>query len=143
MADEKKEEITKFDPNKLVDRVRERVRGTIADLIPEDAWTAMVKKEIDLFLKETTREAYNFNRNHERIPSGLATAVHDVLEEETKKRVKAILDSPEWGANWMVEGQVSNAVKDLVVKHAPEIVQSLLGNAVQQFVQNMRNGMGR
>lgn len=142
MADEKKEEITKFDPNKLVDRVRERVRGTIADLIPEDAWTAMVKKEIDLFLKETTRESYGYN-NNQRVPSGLATAVHDVLEEETKRRVKAYLDSPAWGANWTVEGQVSHAVKDLVVKYAPEIMQSLLGNAVQQFVQKMRNEMGR
>lgn len=118
----------------------ERVRGTIADLIPEDAWTAMVQKEVDLFLKETTREAYGYqNRNQDRVPSGLATVVLKVLEEETRKRVLALLDLPEWGANWNVEGQVSHAVKELVVAHAPEIVQSLLGNAVQQFVQNMRN----
>jgi hypothetical protein len=137
-------EIARFEPEKLVDRVRERIRGTIADLIPEDAWTAMVQKEVDLFLKETTRERrYGYSHDSEKVPSGLAQVVHAVLTEETRRHVKMLLDGPEWQAGWNVSGHVSVAVAALVKENAHSIVAALLGDAVQRFVSEISQRIQR
>lgn len=132
------DQIAKFEPEKLVDRVRERIRGTIADLIPEDAWTVMVQKEVDLFLKETTRERrYGYQGDSEKVPSGLTQVVYAVLTEETRRRVKTMLDGPEWQQNWDVQGSVSVAVAMLVKENMHAIVASILGDAVQRFVNDL------
>jgi len=41
----------KFDPSKLMDGVRDRIKATFVSLIPDDQWEVMVKKEIDAFFE--------------------------------------------------------------------------------------------
>ena len=41
--------IEKFDPSKLMDGVKDRIKSTFVSLIPDDAWEAMVEKEIYVF----------------------------------------------------------------------------------------------
>lgn len=42
-------QIEKFDPSKLVDGVKDRIKATFVSLIPDDAWNSMVEKELYVF----------------------------------------------------------------------------------------------
>jgi hypothetical protein len=45
-------EVSKFDPSKLMDGVRERIKATFVGLIPDEEWEILVKKEVDAFFSE-------------------------------------------------------------------------------------------
>ena len=42
-------QIEKFDPSKLMDGVKDRIKATFVSLIPDDAWNSMVEKELYVF----------------------------------------------------------------------------------------------
>lgn len=42
-------QVEKFDPSKLMDGVKDRIKSTFVSLIPDDAWEKMVEKEIYIF----------------------------------------------------------------------------------------------
>lgn len=42
-------QIEKFDPSKLMDGVKDRIKSTFVSLIPDEAWEAMVEREIYIF----------------------------------------------------------------------------------------------
>lgn len=48
-------QIEKFDPSKLMDGVKDRIKATFVSLIPDDAWNSMVEKEIYVFTTGTIR----------------------------------------------------------------------------------------
>ena len=43
------QQIEKFDPSKLMDGVKDRIKSTFVSLIPDDMWNSMVEKEIYIF----------------------------------------------------------------------------------------------
>lgn len=51
------EEIEKFDPSKLMQGVKDRIKATFVSLIPDEQWDQMVKKEIDAFFDPSTTYA--------------------------------------------------------------------------------------
>ena len=51
-------EIEKFDPSKLMDGVRDRIKATFVSLIPEDHWEKLVQAEIDKFFAKYDRDTY-------------------------------------------------------------------------------------
>ena len=63
--------IEKFDPSKLMDGVKDRIKSTFVSLIPDDAWEKMVEKEIYVFttgrinvVQETDWSKTDENGNH-------------------------------------------------------------------------------
>ena len=42
-------QVEKFDPSKLMDGVKDRIKATFVSLIPDDAWGNMVEKELYIF----------------------------------------------------------------------------------------------
>lgn len=52
-------QIQKFDPSKLMEGVKDRIKATFVSLIPDDAWDRMVEKEIYIFTEG------RINVNHE------------------------------------------------------------------------------
>ena len=42
-------QIEKFDPSKLMDGVKDRIKATFVSLIPDNAWSDMVEKELYIF----------------------------------------------------------------------------------------------
>ena len=42
-------QIEKFDPSKLMDGVKDRIKATFVSLIPDDAWNSMVERELYVF----------------------------------------------------------------------------------------------
>lgn len=74
-------EIEKFDPSKLMNGVKDRIKATFVSLIPDDMWNAMVEKEIYIFTtgkiiphhdcdysKKDENGNYIYNDWEERIP---------------------------------------------------------------------------
>lgn len=46
---ENNQQIEKFDPSKLMDGVKDRIKATFVSLIPDEMWSQMVEKEIYIF----------------------------------------------------------------------------------------------
>ena len=131
--------VAPYDPAKLMDAVRDRIKAEFVGLIPEDAWKQMVKAEVERFFK--TEDVYSYGYSDRKaLPSQFQRVVWDALQEDTKARVKAFLDSPEWAGEWGENGQrkAGEAVRKIVVEKSGEILSSLLANAMQQTIEAMR-----
>ena len=115
--------IEKYDPSKIMDAVRDRIRAEFVALIPEATWTEMIKREVDIFLK-----------------AGLAVIVRAELQAEVTRRMADIFKTPEWGNHWGPGAPVSEEVKKLLVSHLPDIIEVTFGNMLQQLVQRMKQG---
>ena len=44
-------QVEKFDPSRLMEGVKDRVKATFVSLIPDTEWEEMIKKEINTFLR--------------------------------------------------------------------------------------------
>lgn len=90
-------EVAKFDPTSYVDKVRDKIKQSLIDVIPDDQWNAMLKTEIEAFFKTKTYTHYGEQKEQ---PSEFRRIVANVIEEETKTRVRAMLIGPEWTSYW-------------------------------------------
>lgn len=43
------DQVEKFDPSKLMEGVKDRIKATFVSLIPDDAWNNMIEKELYIF----------------------------------------------------------------------------------------------
>ena len=135
--------VVPYDPAKLMDAVRDRIKAEFVGLIPEDTWKQMVKAEVDRFFQQQKAYNYGYGNQEKILPSQFQEVVWKALEEDTKLRVKAFLDSPEWAGEWESNGtrKAGEAVKKIVVEKSGEIVSSMLANAMQQALESMRSRM--
>lgn len=126
--------VAQYDPDKLMDSVKARIRSEFAALIPEQAWTALVKKSVDSFFEKKRRQY-----SSEESPSDFESLVAKLFYEDASRRIKAVLEGPEWASRWTgSEQMVSEAVGKLVKENVAEIVNRLLGNAIQSVVTGMQ-----
>lgn len=56
-----KQQIEKFDPSKLMEGVKDRIKATFVSLIPDDMWNQMVEKEIFIFTTGRIVEHYDID----------------------------------------------------------------------------------
>lgn len=120
-------DIEKFDPSKLMEGVKDRIKATFVSLIPDEAWEQMLEKEIYIFTtgKIVPHHEYmgtvdgkaEYNDWEERIPytdtpiyndwgnvkqpaevSPLRQMIRDQLREKFQKDLKEWLDGPEYMA---------------------------------------------
>lgn len=134
-------EVEKFDPSKLMDGVKDRIRATFVSLIPDNAWEEMVKTEINKFFSPSD----GLNSYHTRDPkhSHFTKVVFEVLNAEAEKKIKAILTDPEFSVENTYTGNSNGTVSELlrgeIIKRAPEIFAAVLENSIAQTIQRMKN----
>jgi hypothetical protein len=124
------EEIVKFDPSKLVDQVKDRIRSTFADLIPEEEWVKLVQREIDDFIKPTitTHNSYGHTTTTR---GGLGMLVQGELSAMLKNLIKTEMGKPDWNDWWNGRTMsIGPELKKLLVESAPQI----LADAFAQMV---------
>lgn len=129
------ESIEKFDPARLMDGVRDRIRATFVSLIPDDHWDMMVKKEIDDFFRQRNDGGYRNQVSY----SNFGLVVSQELEKIVKVKVAkelAVYQNSVWHGDGIV---MSDALKDLLEKNAASIFTNMLGQMMQQVITNMRN----
>lgn len=133
------EQLAKFEPLNYVDKLRDRMRQTMVDLIPDDQWNAMISSEIKLFFEDVSQTSWNTGRSMPA-PSPLRSAIRSVLEEDAKKRVQEMINGPEWTSHWDSNGKESAGQKvvDVVKQYGAEIMGKWIEGAVQQVINNLR-----
>lgn len=135
-------EVAVFDPKAYVDAIRERIKGAAIDMIPPDAWDAMIKKELSDFFEPQTDKDYRGNVIS-KSESRFEKAIRVVLETDAKKKVSEMLLSPEWADKWEPgvgeqRAAASEKIQELVLKNSGEIMNSWISVAFQNAVMSMR-----
>ena len=131
-------EMVKFDPSQLADQLKAKIRFELSKVLPEEVWEGLIKKEIDLFMNDTIVKEYG---RAQTIQSGIGKVVCEILTEESRKRLKEILNSDDWRNQWVDTGNretVGEAVKELLIKGGPIIFASFVGEVVTKAIDAMR-----
>jgi hypothetical protein len=125
--------IEKFDPSKLMDGVRDRIKATFVSLIPDEQWEQLCKTEIEKFFAADKRDNYSYNwSNFQNVCQG-------VLTEITKEKIKEFLEKYD-GKVWENNNVKPNDVLlDLLKKNAAELFASMMGRHLATALQEMRN----
>ena len=129
-------EVTKFDPASYVDKVRDKIKQSLIDVIPDDQWNVMLKAEIEGFFKSKTYSQYGEQREQ---PSEFRRIVLGVLEEEVKKRVRDMLASAEWSSYW--DGnkqQAGEEIARIARENGAAILAKWLEAAIGQVIASIR-----
>lgn len=129
-------ELAKFDTTSLKEKVAERIRGTFVDLVPPEAWKALVEQEIKLFMDKP----YSFNGD--KVPP-IVQIIRDELTARFKAMVKEELDDPKYSDVWYAgEGsRASDAVRDIVAGLVPELVVATYSRVVSDTIATMRSSL--
>ena len=131
-------EVTKFDPATYVDKVRDKIKQSLIDIIPDDQWNAMLAAEISGFFKEQVVPGNGYRETSTR-PSEFRRIVLTVLEEETKRRVKDMLSSPEWSSYWDGNKQrAGEEIARLAQENGAAILAKWLEAAIGQVITSIR-----
>jgi hypothetical protein len=130
-------EVTKFDPATYVDKVRDKIKQSLIDVIPDEQWNAMLKAEISGFFEHRT------NRDQWGGTTTTMSEFHRiaklVLEEETKKRLRDMLNGPDWTSYW--DGnkqQAGEEIAKLARDNGAAILAKWLESAISQVISSIR-----
>ena len=131
-------EVAKFDPSTYVDKVRDKIKQSLIDVIPDEQWDAMLRAEIDGFFKsKIISVGYSGERREQ--PSEFNRIVMSVLEEEVKKRARAVLDGPDWQSYWDGTRQrVGEEIARIARENGHLILAKWLEAAIAQVIDHVR-----
>lgn len=130
--------IEPFNPAKVMDAIRDKIRGEFAALVPPEAWTKMVKDEIDSFF--TLRRPAGLWGNDRGDPSSpFRKIVYEEIEKVARAKLNAALNAPELQSTWDGNGYLaSDALKKIIIECAPAILTSIISARVQEMIQEGR-----
>lgn len=125
--------IEKFDPSKLMEGVRDRIKATFISLIPDDRWDELVKTEVEKYfeIKDTWR-------NNDRNQSNFQTDCQSVLSQIAKEKINEYMLKHEkmiWENNIQKSDET---FINLIKANAAEIFAATFSNMFQQAVLRMR-----
>lgn len=126
--------VEKFDPSRLMEGVRDRIKATFVSLIPDDQWETMVQKEIKEFF-EPTKDRWG-NR-HEM--SSFSIVCNEVMRDIVKIQVIDAMEkfqSTEWHNGELI---VNETLKKALIDNAGELFVAMIGSQVQSVISNMKN----
>ncbi len=127
-------EIEKFDPNTLMQGVKDRIKATFVSLIPDAQWELMCKLEIDKFFKQH-QGGYNSSNNC----SEFTSVVYSVLSKDVEIKVKEILNSEEFSTGYNgIQTTVSAKLREEIIKRAPEMFAAFIENSVASTINQMK-----
>lgn len=111
---------------KFEDAVKDRLKGIVAELIPEDRWHAIVESTVQKFERED-----------------LPALVRKELTAMYAAKINAELSTQEWQTKYDTTGRAiaSDMVQKLLIDSAPLVLAGLIGGAVQQTVYNLQSNL--
>ena len=131
-------EVAKFDPSTYVDKVRDKIKQSLIDVIPDDQWNTMLKTEISSFFEHRT-ERDRWGGNETTIKSEFHRLVKVVLEEETKKRIREMLAGDEWSGYWDgTKQQAGEEIARIARENGAAILAKWLEAAIGQVISGIR-----
>ena len=131
-------EVAKFDPATYVDKVRDKIKQSLIDVIPDEQWNTMLRAEIEGFFKSKVVSSHYAGDTREQ-PSEFRRIVLIVLEEELKKRVRDMLSGPEWTAYWDgTKMQGGEEIARIARENGAAILAKWLEAAIAQVISLVR-----
>lgn len=130
-------EIEKFDPSRLMEGVKDRVKATFVSLIPDAQWEQMIKTECDKFFQPFKERNY-YDRSKD-LYSDFQMVCISVMQEVAKEKIIAYLEKYEnnvWSNNEVV---VNDLLMQEIKKHAYDIFVGMIGARVQTVINEMRS----
>jgi len=110
-------------PATLEQNVKERVKGIIGELIPEEVWDKLIHNNIEEFQK-----------------IDLPRLVKAELTAKYKVVIVDELCKPEWQGLWDNGKQsASEMVRQTILGSASEVLVEMIGTTVQNMVNNIRS----
>jgi hypothetical protein len=134
MSDEKA--LATFDVNDMAKNMRARIRGEFMAQIPDEAFEALIKKEIDAFMNEKPRQYPRGRAQHD--PSDFRKVCMDVMRDRTREAVEAVWASPEWTPQYNCESgkyEIPEAVTKLMEEKSEVILKSVLGELLGRILR--------
>lgn len=132
-------EVEVFNPDKLMDGVKDRIKATFVSLIPDENWEQLVSKVIKDFM--TIKEKSSGYGSNTIIESDFEAVVKGVMREHLKEAAQiAVIEFMDSG--WDSEKGhyiVNEQIKKMIVDNAGKIFANIIGDGVQQVVNNLRN----
>ncbi len=109
-------------------RVKDKLKDTIADLIPDEDLTKLVEASLQSFKQKDLPDL---------IKKELTYYFTDLIKAEFKK--------PEYAGTWQQQSQMytSEAIKKVVTENAHLIFSNIISGAVYSVVQQMQNNIQR
>lgn len=133
-------EVEKFDPSKLMDGVKDRIKATFISLIPDDQWEIMVKKEIDKFFE--LRDTNNYSNSQDRWKSDFGNLVRNEVHEYCKNKLAEYLKQPEFNESWKGnEARVSEYIKKFMIENSGELMMNMFGGLFQSAISSLKSQM--
>lgn len=140
MSEESKE-VEKFNPQDLMQGVKDKIKATFVSLIPDDQWEQMVETEVNKFFK-VRQDSYISNNNHDKYHSDFGDLVKQILNEETKEKVREILQGDKYKSDWKDGRTVASKHLDQLIKKAmPDMFMTIMTNTVSNTIQQMQNNV--
>lgn len=134
------QEINKFDPADAMKNIKDRIKSSFVELIPDEQWNEMVASEIKSFFYKKSDYSY-----HRESKSDFEVLVRNEITKESIKRMAEYFSSQEFNEMWQLNGNniLSQKVKDLLIENSGIILANMLGvefsNMLNNFAQGLRS----
>ncbi len=137
MTDSTDKTVERWKPEQFKDKVESKIRESFIDLIPEDAFKKMVSDAIDKFTTGETKRVSDYGGSKEvYVNSGIENVVDQILRDEVKAALKAMLCSEEWVRDY--NGVMGKHLAKLVADAAPQMIQQLMSSMIENALQQVR-----
>ena len=121
--------VEKFDPSKLMDGVKDRIKSTFVSLIPDGQWEQMVKNEIDDFINKRKKSSWS-----QETESKFSILVHETIAMILKDKIKKQLE--EFIGNRYDE-KITPALDKLIKENAESLISGMMGNMLRNAISLM------
>ena len=125
--------LEKFDPSKLMDGVKDRIKATFVSLIPDDEWDRLVQAEIKAFFEKKTEDGWTTPKT-----TPFAAICISILKQDAAKRINDFLQTEEYKRSWDSYGQpvVSKAVEKVIIENSGAVLAQMIGGISSDMLQN-------
>jgi hypothetical protein len=141
-------------PQDFANRIREKTRSLIGEMIPEETITDYIKKEIDAIFTDKTVKYVNGKiaddnsyYNKTTLVAGSyeeLTPVQAIIREELKKRLhECITNALDQHIVWDPKEIPKQFATEVAREIAPELINAMFRNTVQSLVNDIVRSMPR
>jgi|CXWL01.1.fsa_nt_gi hypothetical protein len=144
------QQVEKFDPSKLMDGVKDRIKATFVSLIPDAQWEQMCNSEMKKFFEPR----YSGYDNKTKNPSQFEEIVINIMQEHCKAYFREMINKPEYkmevvwknssyGNASAKEIQLPDHLDAMIKEKMPEMMQamfaSVMSSAFYDFFNHIQN----
>ena len=140
--------VEKFDPYKLMDGVKDRIKATFVALIPDDQWDQMCDAEMKKFFEPRMSGGYNSTQ----LPSQFSELVQTIMKEQCTQHLKDHFNKPEFtiseiwnnsalGKDVNISTYLENIIKEKMPDMMQAMMMNIMANAFQSFFSQVQNNL--